>query len=1154
LTRRPALFGGLLALVGLLLGVAGIGALLANPIVTVQLQAPGITEGNAGTSTATFTVSLSQALGAGQQIVLAVQTLPGPSNQATAGASCGGGVDYLSNSATLTFNPGDISQTFPVTICGDTTDELNESFVVRVTVQSQTGVPTVQPPAGQFVEFTAIIFDDDNPTVQSISDPTAVEGNTLDFVVTLSAAPIENVVIAYSTGAGGDTADSTATCPALPGNIAQDYIGVTSGTLTIPAGQQTGTISITVCDDALAEGAETMTLTLDPSNSFSVNTPFGDTTATGTIQDANVAPTIPPGQTFSVNENSAVGTVVLPAPGQITVTDPDGPGTAFTVTGGTGQGLFNVNATTGQITTNQVFDFETPPTSYTLQVQVCDTGTPNRCGTGTVTVNVLDQNEAAPAITPGQVFSVAENSPGGAAVGTVAVTDADGPAGTRAFTITAPAGAPFAIASPGGQVTVSGALDFEAQSSYTLTIQVCDGGTPNLCGTGTVTVNVTDVNEAPTVDLNGVAPGINYTAAYTEQAAPTTIVDPAAAVTDPDTTAPNNQIATLTATITGCEASESLSASSGTWDAATCTFTVTGPLSAAAMSTVLQSLSYANTSDVPPASRTITVIATDNGTPQQTSSVATITLAITAVDDPPTLVNNGLTVGEGQSAAISAAALQAVDPDTPPANLSFTLTALPTRGELRLNGVLLTGGSFTQANINAGELVYIHDGSETTSDSFSVTLSDGTTTLPVATFNITITPENDNPVVTTSAGATPYLQGQPPVVIDPGVTVTDADSPNFNGGSLSVALTGGGSQDQLAVLNQGDGPGQIGLSGGIVRYGGVPIGSLSVSSGGPLVVLFNASATPNAVEALARAITFAIPTGTAPSGPRTATFIVSDGAGGNSAPATKVIDANLLPIAVNDSQQVLMNTPRRLPVLANDSDPDGDPLTITAVGTPANGSAQIIENGQALRYTPNAGYQGPDSFTYTISDGRGGTATATVTLTVDRPRILLPYIHDRPVEPDLVVDFRLVPARPGAFMPARVEVTVTNRGRGPASNFWVDFYINPRQAPEVNQPWNELCRDRNCRGIAWFYAGTLRPGESVTFTSAPQSADNPNGYQSRYTLWDGFFENGSYSLYAYVDSWNRDSSGAARDPRGAIAEENEDNNRAERQVTVEIDR
>jgi len=1256
LTRRPALFGGLLALVGLLLGVAGIGALLANPIVTVQLQAPGITEGNAGTSTATFTVSLSQALGAGQQIVLAVQTLPGPSNQATAGASCGGGVDYLSNSATLTFNPGDISQTFPVTICGDTTDELNESFVVRVTVQSQTGVPTVQPPVGQFTELTAIIPDDDNPTVQSISDPTAVEGNTLDFVVTLSAAPIENVVIAYSTGAGGDTADSTATCPALPGNIAQDYIGVTSGTLTIPAGQQTGTISITVCDDALAEGAETMTLTLDPSNSFSVNTPFEDTTATGTIQDANVAPTIPPGQTFSVNENSPngtnVGTVTATDPevppqtlsysitagntggafainatsGQITVlgaldfenlntytltvqvcddgapircatgtvtvnvtdvndapvvtgatfsiaensatgtnvgtpvvaTDPEVPPQtlSYSITAGNIGSAFAINATSGQITVANPLDFETTPT-YTLTVQVCDNAAPSACGQATVTVNVTNVNDVAPTITTPS-FSVAENSPNGTVVGTIGVADADGP-GTS-FTVNGGTGqALFNVNASSGQITVAGALDFESQSSYTLIVDVCDGGSPNLCSENTtVTVNVTDVNEAPKVDLNGAAPGINYTGTYTENDPPTLIVAGDAFVNDPDAGA---QIQTITAVITDPlnGAAESLSATPGggitvSYDPATYTLTITGPASPAAMSAVLQTLSYANTSDTPGISRTITVVATDIG--NLSSPVAASVIAITEVDDPPTLLNTGLTVGEGQSAVIAAANLQAQDPDTAPANLVFTLASVPTNGQLRLSGVpLVVGDQFNQIDINGGSLSYTHNDTETSSDSFTFTVSDGTTTLPVATFTITITPANDNPVLTLTPGVVAYSQGQPPVALDPNATLTDPDTPVFNGGTLTVSLTGGASDDQLGIQNQGNGPGQVGRAGAQVRYGGVVIGSVSGGSGTPLVVTFNTNATLTAVEAVVRAVTFAnVAPGVTTGGQRTATFIVSDGAGGNSAPVTKLINFNRMPTVANDAFQVIINTPRRLPVLANDSEPDGDPMTITAVSSPTNGTVQIIENGAAVRYTPNPNYTGADSFSYTVSDGQGATATATVSLTVERAMILLPVVNDRPVEPDLVVSFEVVPPNPRAFGPAAINVTVTNRGRGSASNFWVDFYINPREAPTVNQPWNELCRDRNCRGIAWFYAGTLRPGESVTFTSTPQSADNPNGYQSRYTIWDGFFENGSYSLYAYVDSWNRDSSGAARDPRGAIAEENEDNNRAERQVTVEIDR
>ncbi len=90
------------------------------------------------------------------------------------------------------------------------------------------------------------------------------------------------------------------------------------------------------------------------------------------------------------------------------------------------------------------------------------------------------------------------------------------------------------------------------------------------------------------------------------------------------------------------------------------------------------------------------------------------------------------------------------------------------------------------------------------------------------------------------------------------------------------------------------------------------------------------------------------------------------------------------PIAVNDTLTLARDaaaTP--VAVLANDSDPDGDALTITTVGTPANGTASIA--GTAVNYTPRAGFVGTDSFTYSISDGRGGTAQATVTVTVSAP-------------------------------------------------------------------------------------------------------------------------------------------------------------------------
>src|SRR5262249_32149647 len=68
-------------------------------------------------------------------------------------------------------------------------------------------------------------------------------------------------------------------------------------------------------------------------------------------------------------------------------------------------------------------------------------------------------------------------------------------------------------------------------------------------------------------------------------------------------------------------------------------------------------------------------------------------------------------------------------------------------------------------------------------------------------------------------------------------------------------------------------------------------------------------------------------------------------------------------------------------VLANDTDPDGDALTVTAVGTPAHGTARINADN-TVTYTPARDYNGTDSFTYTISDGHGGSDTAPVTLTI----------------------------------------------------------------------------------------------------------------------------------------------------------------------------
>jgi uncharacterized delta-60 repeat protein len=94
--------------------------------------------------------------------------------------------------------------------------------------------------------------------------------------------------------------------------------------------------------------------------------------------------------------------------------------------------------------------------------------------------------------------------------------------------------------------------------------------------------------------------------------------------------------------------------------------------------------------------------------------------------------------------------------------------------------------------------------------------------------------------------------------------------------------------------------------------------------------------------------------------------------------------ANLLPVAVPDTTTVAFQTAGDISVLANDSDPDGDLLSITSATGASHGTTEVIGTGagQAIRYTPAAGYSGSDSFSYEVSDGFGGNAFGTVSVSV----------------------------------------------------------------------------------------------------------------------------------------------------------------------------
>ena len=227
---------------------------------TVSIGDASATEGG----TATFTVSLSFA--AKQEVTVAYQARvdgSAGSNSAVPGS------DFTATSGTLTFAVGDTSKTISVATIQDVFDEADETFWVQLT--SATGA-TVVDGTGQ-----GVILDDDPLPTLSVGDATASEGDAVVFAVTLSTASGRDVTATYATAA-----HSTGQDPATPGT---DYTAA-PGTLRIPAGSTSTTISVATIDDDDAEHDETFLVKIDNP----ANAQVADGTGQGTIIDTDGLP------------------------------------------------------------------------------------------------------------------------------------------------------------------------------------------------------------------------------------------------------------------------------------------------------------------------------------------------------------------------------------------------------------------------------------------------------------------------------------------------------------------------------------------------------------------------------------------------------------------------------------------------------------------------------------------------------------------------------------------------------------------------------------------------------------------------------------------------------------------------------------------------
>jgi VCBS repeat-containing protein len=317
------------------------------------------------------------------------------------------------------------------------------------------------------------------------------------------------------------------------------------------------------------------------------------------------------------------------------------------------------------------------------------------------------------------------------------------------------------------------------------------------------------------------------------------------------------------------------------------------------------------------------------------SNVATVSITVTSENDVPIANPDSYTVAEGGTLNIAAAGvlINDTDADLDPLTVGDPRSNSPTtNGTLTLN----VDGSFT----------YTHDGSETTSDSFTYAANDGTSDSNVATVSITVTSENDVPIANPDS-----------------YTVAE-------GGTLNIAAAGVLINDTDADLDP--------LTVGDPR-------SNSPTTNGTLTLNVDGSFTytHDGSETTSDSFTYAANDGTSDSDVATVSITVTS--------------ENDVPIANPDSYTVAEGGTLNIAaagVLINDTDADLDPLT---VGDPrsnsptTNGTLTLNVDG-SFTYTHDGSETTSDSFTYVANDGTSDSDVATVSITVtsqnDRPVII----------------------------------------------------------------------------------------------------------------------------------------------------------------------
>ncbi len=409
-------------------------------------------------------------------------------------------------------------------------------------------------------------------------------------------------------------------------------------------------------------------------------------------------------------------------------------------------------------------------------------------------------------------------------------------------------------------------------------------------------------------------------------------------------------------------------------------------------------------------SHNVTVRVTDSG---GLTYDETFTINLTNVNEAPAGADTTVTINEDTPHSLTTANFGFSDVDAGDSLSAVRIDGLPGAGTLQLSGANVTMGQvITVADITAGNLVFTPaadaHGIGYTSFTFSVRDSNGVYDAAPNTLTVNVTAVNDAPVITPIAPDVTFVEGGMPQLIDALGTVVDADSTDFNGGALTVSISQNGTaDDRLMIGNFGIGPGQVGSSGSDVTYGGVVVATFTGGTGAadPLVVTFNANATPAAVEEVYRCVQFGNVSDNPSTATRQVTYGLTDGDGGTATAKTKLVyvqATNDAPTDLSLSGNTVVENATNGTVVGTVSATDPDAGDTKAYSFIDNASGRFAINSSTGEITVANGsllnYESATSHNVTVRVTDSGGLTYDETFTIN-----LTNVNEAPTAADATV-------------------------------------------------------------------------------------------------------------------------------------------------------